>query len=758
MSQPPAIPVRTRSPAMADTHTTPATFTLTIVSPSAGVNGPITFHDLPTATTVGELKARIREDLPTKPSDEGQRLIHRGRMLGRETETMLDIFGKEAILAGPQTLHLVLRPTTTDTSSSQAPVSNPIPAPGPAIGAQHAQHHHHHHVHHGNHLNHQLRQMTNQIPNSTPSTLPTLNPNLPAEIRTLQALQEQQLRGLQMQQMQRAEHMLTAQRMQQLQRETNRIYQDLLVLEQRHPQIFGNNGLNNHAQNDQATAPEHTNPPTAQHLSSRTPLSFQTLVAQQQRDRAAAGQNGLNLNGTVTPPIQAGLNRSGRASPVVHPPEYSRTYVREGIGAHGERWQVTVNETTTTVPIPRPNSTPGFRNEANNHAIGVQPNLHSPHISFPGNNGFNHQNVLNQIPAQHNNTFASGFLPMQPPQILHPPVTYNATLSGVPSAALASSNDGPVVYILSSPSGPRALLVSNTDTFYMSQQPTGAMSNPTVHASQDSPQSNGVVAGENGGDINRAHLLQQPHRRHRHRQENAQDAPNIVPIGGHPGNPGAGALAIQLLPHLWLIIRLIGFVWFFTSGHNSWARLLTITGLAVVVFIVNTGILNGVAEQLWGPVRRHLEGLLPLAGPAAAAIPAANAAIAPQQREQQQPQGRRGARAEPDPAQVAARLLEQHRLANGGWLMAQIRRAEHAMLLFLASLVPGVGERHIAAREAEAAAAEAERNRREQEQAEREAAENNTGEAGPNDNAEAVHGEPNVEAAPEPAVQPLIDI
>jgi len=44
--------------------------------------------------------------------------------------------------------------------------------------------------------------------------------------------------------------------------------------------------------------------------------------------------------------------------------------------------------------------------------------------------------------------------------------------------------------------------------------------------------------------------------------------------------------------------------------------------------------------------------------------------------------------------------------------MTQIRRAEHAMLLFLASLVPGVGERHIAAREAEANAAEAERQRR----------------------------------------------
>ena len=64
-----------------------------------------------------------------------------------------------------------------------------------------------------------------------------------------------------------------------------------------------------------------------------------------------------------------------------------------------------------------------------------------------------------------------------------------------------------------------------------------------------------------------------------------------------------------------------------------------------------------------------------------------------------------------DEAEVATRLLEQRRRADGGWLLTQIRRAEHAALLFVASLVPGVGERHIAAREAEANAAEAERQR-----------------------------------------------
>lgn len=69
-------------------------FTLQIVSPNSG---PLSFPRLPATTTVKELKAKIREALPSKPSDEHQRLIYRGRMVARETDTMMDIFGREAV-------------------------------------------------------------------------------------------------------------------------------------------------------------------------------------------------------------------------------------------------------------------------------------------------------------------------------------------------------------------------------------------------------------------------------------------------------------------------------------------------------------------------------------------------------------------------------------------------------------------------------------------------------------------------------------
>lgn len=72
-------------------------FTLQVVSPSIGVTGPLAFAQLSFGTTVKQLKEKIRECLPMRPADDQQRLIHRGRLLAREDETMLEIFGQETV-------------------------------------------------------------------------------------------------------------------------------------------------------------------------------------------------------------------------------------------------------------------------------------------------------------------------------------------------------------------------------------------------------------------------------------------------------------------------------------------------------------------------------------------------------------------------------------------------------------------------------------------------------------------------------------
>jgi len=98
MSQPPGVPGSADAPVIDSSDPRePLKFTLQIVSPSVGVASPLSFAHLPATTTVKQLKAKIRDALPSKPADESQRLIHRGRMLGRENETMLDVFGQEAV-------------------------------------------------------------------------------------------------------------------------------------------------------------------------------------------------------------------------------------------------------------------------------------------------------------------------------------------------------------------------------------------------------------------------------------------------------------------------------------------------------------------------------------------------------------------------------------------------------------------------------------------------------------------------------------
>jgi hypothetical protein len=97
MAQPAGTPAGLDAPSRDEERPEPLNFTLQIISPSIGVTGPLSFPLLPATTTVKELKAKIRDALPSKPVDESQRLIHRGRMLARETETMLEIFGQETV-------------------------------------------------------------------------------------------------------------------------------------------------------------------------------------------------------------------------------------------------------------------------------------------------------------------------------------------------------------------------------------------------------------------------------------------------------------------------------------------------------------------------------------------------------------------------------------------------------------------------------------------------------------------------------------
>ncbi|KAM0537559.1 hypothetical protein ACHAP9_004107 [Verticillium nonalfalfae] len=177
---------------------------------------------------------------------------------------------------------------------------------------------------------------------------------------------------------------------------------------------------------------------------------------------------------------------------------------------------------------------------------------------------------------------------------------------------------------------------------------------------------------------------------------------NEVPIGAlpaHPNNPRLAPLIAQMLPHFWLVVRLGVFIWWFTSPNSNWSRWATVIAIAISIFIVNTGLFDAYFDRIVAPIRRHLDNLLPLANnnhnhnhnnnpPNNADLPGnPNDQRAPVAAQHNGPL---------DPAQAAARLVARRRHDNTTWLMEQARRLERAGLLFLASIAPGVAERHIA--------------------------------------------------------------
>lgn len=72
---------------------------LNVISPSTavGTGSPLSFPNLLASTTIGQLKEKIRNLLPTKPTDAQQRLIYKGRVLQQDDETLCQIMGENTV-------------------------------------------------------------------------------------------------------------------------------------------------------------------------------------------------------------------------------------------------------------------------------------------------------------------------------------------------------------------------------------------------------------------------------------------------------------------------------------------------------------------------------------------------------------------------------------------------------------------------------------------------------------------------------------
>lgn len=655
--------------------------------------------------------------LPSRPADEHQRLIHRGRLLAREADTLQDVFGLEMLRTGDnQTLHLVLRDTSAD--NSPAPTQSPSPAApihaptqpmptrdqSPAPGLPPAHTHQHHRAHN-------LRSGTPGWPTQMPGYAAppgyAVPPGYAAPPGMAQVIQQHQ-------QNQQQHHQTMVQWMNQLQRESNYRIQ---------------------------------------------------ILAQQRRERAAMGFPDAQDNNAQG---NAADHAGGRNSPATVPTVQTTT--RELVSPNGQHFRVTVNETFAGPhsnhfqAVSGPTSNPAGRGPLS--ASDVQNIIRGADAT---------QATQTMTDAMHRSASGASLAsmaslaningPIQPIQPgvttpLHPSISRHASRTATPDPSVRSIGHGPgfmpttftqsqsqahsqpsqgqpEVYILSSPSGPRGLLINGPSEMYT----TPAFRLPYLPVRVTPPALQPWPAQVQIHQPQPQHQHQHQHQHHPQPQQNPiqrplqahgqiQQArghraavrlqPGLPPgfrqMPAHPNNPGAGALMAAAWPHIWLIVRLVVFVWWFTSNDPSWSRWLTMVAIAIGVFVLNTGLLNGMANQAWEPFRQHLEGLIPLADPnrrpdptpapapgplrdgdGVAAVPATTPHAA-----------------DPSPAQAAARLVANHRHANTNWLMDQVRRVERAGLLFLASIAPGVAERHIANLEAQE---RAERERREAEEA-----------------------------------------
>ena len=306
-----------------------------------------------------------------------------------------------------------------------------------------------------------------------------------------------------------------------------------------------------------------------------------------------------------------------------------------------------------------------------------------------------------------------------PPQLpVFPPLPRVAGAIPVAGAAVqvnAPQPTQPTVWLASSRNGPEALLFAPGHGYFSSGGAAAALIQRN-----DAPMPN-LQAQMN---LMRSSVVPVPAQNDRPAVQPRVAAPanpQQPPIGPIPGplalqrplQPGQPAVA-QIRPRAlgddlmglviqrgWLFLRLYMFM-FVLSEPGTWRRYLLL-GLALIVCLLPR---QNPLSHLMVAARRHIDNLI---GPPAPQRPAG----------QQPPQAGADAAARPPPVrgavnitpeQAATRILaeQQHQRAGANGndnqqppnvLRDTFYHIEQAVALFLASLIPGVGERHVAARE-----------------------------------------------------------
>lgn len=394
------------------------------------------------------------------------------------------------------------------------------------------------------------------------------------------------------------------------------------------------------------------------------------------------------------------------ATPLIHQPgapvvNASQPNVQEFQGPNGERMTVVTDHMSFRIPFPRPSSAQGQR-ASRTHATVPPPPIpqlaQQPQQSIPPPPG------PFTIP------------PMFPPNI-HLPIPFSQTLQN------AAHPSNTTAWLLSSPTGPQALLFAPGHGFFSSGQPVAHQqhisattsdsqvpSPPPTQTSQPTQPPTHPPTANDRGDPNATRAVA--------RAVQAAPPPAVAQARQNGRDNDLFGFLIQ---RGWLFLRLYLFMFVF-SEPGTWKRWLMIIVAAIVCLQPRDGPLS----RALGAARRHLDNLI---GPQPQPTPAAVRHRAPDNppgatassntATTQRPTNVRGA-VQMTPEEAAARLLRERQDQNPRFWRDMFYRVEQSTALFLASLIPGVGERHVRAREEarrEAQRIEEERRRGEEEAA-----------------------------------------
>jgi hypothetical protein len=664
---------------------------LRILSPSPDLDGGINLTQLPTTTTVADLRRRIQDAVPSRPAPDSMRLIYRGKVVADDASTLADVFGADNIRQSPdQSLHLVLRElpaaaAAASTSASPAPRSatapNPFRTPDvlptspslstnpfralPRPSSQPPQPHHHHHHHHPHHHHHVQQPLNPLAANPIPAANPLLTTPMPPHI------QHQLANALAPGPLPNPLVPGTA---------TNQLPNGGAIRQAG----IGPNGERWSVTINDFTANVPLRP--GQPMMPR-PMPFPAAFRMPPRPVASPAPDVSVPVSWLLPRLRDSLREAALEMANVNTLLQTHTSTSE-----------------TNLPPWRIQRVRGHLRTVIHSMQMAETALSNPILQLNTDVIAMRQSAA-QLRRQAEEISAS-----LDRQQVNTPATTQPSVSQTPQTL--PSDAPPELFILSSPQGPVGVLFDQRGTYTTAPMaPTAPMHNFADQFTRNRQ----LIAGLSH-QITRSNLANQlgalrptptqPGQDTTQNQAQNQDANQIQNHNQNNHNQnqnqnqdqnadGENDRMMNIGGHLWLVFKLACFVYIFAGG-GGWYRPIILALMAAGVYLAQLGIFN---DQL-NVVRRHFEALLP------------NTDRLVQGHEAAPQQLRPGAR-NITPEEAARRILQQHQQQRFSWARDTMRTLERSFAIFVASLWPGIGERMVHAQEervrAERAAEEAQR-------------------------------------------------